>query len=420
METKKKFFIPKGYRLPLLLLACIVVGAVLGLTLGEKILWVKPIGTIFVNLCFTIAVPTVMFSIISSVARIQTVGRLGKILRTTLLIFVITGIVAGILMIAYCQVVNPGKGIENIVAIKDSEITEFSLADRIVETITVTDFPNLFSRSHVLPLIIACLLIGAVLSKMGERAEVVRNMMDIFADLTMKIVQGIMKYVAPIGLLAYFAALIADLGPQLLGSYARVTLLIYYPLGIVYFFAANFLFTYIAGKMPAVKAFFSKIFPVAITAFGTQSSIAAMPGNLEAAQETTAVLEGDHYVLNGTKGFTEGYPQRCDPARSNRAHGRRSHEQYSEDRNDVCHYRSAFYRNRKLGQFDFDLCSLRCCHICHPRRRYDRRSHHYGLLWLPDRTVPDHCISDVPGRSACHHEQLHGRLLCIHAGHPHC
>lgn len=285
METKKKFFIPKGYRLPLLLLACIVVGAVLGLTLGEKILWVKPIGTIFVNLCFTIAVPTVMFSIISSVARIQTVGRLGKILRTTLLIFVITGIVAGILMIAYCQVVNPGKGIENIVAIKDSEITEFSLADRIVETITVTDFPNLFSRSHVLPLIIACLLIGAVLSKMGERAEVVRNMMDIFADLTMKIVQGIMKYVAPIGLLAYFAALIADLGPQLLGSYARVTLLIYYPLGIVYFFAANFLFTYIAGKMPAVKAFFSKIFPVAITAFGTHSSIAAMPGNLEAAQE---------------------------------------------------------------------------------------------------------------------------------------
>lgn len=78
METKKKFFIPKGYRLPLLLLACIVVGAVLGLTLGEKILWVKPIGTIFVNLCFTIAVPTVMFSIISSVARIQTVGPLGE------------------------------------------------------------------------------------------------------------------------------------------------------------------------------------------------------------------------------------------------------------------------------------------------------------------------------------------------------
>ncbi len=282
---KKTFSIPKGYRLPLILLGSIILGAVLGLIFGEKILWIKPIGTIFVNLCFTIAVPTVMFSIISSVARIQTKGRLGKILGNTILIFVLTGIVAGVLMIIYCQIVPPGKGIENIVPISNSEITDFNLADRVVETITVTDFPNLFSRSHVLPLIIACLLIGAVLSRMGEKAEPVRNIMDVFAELTMKIVQGIMKFVAPIGLIAYFAALIADLGPQLLGSYARVMLLIYYPLGIVYFFAANFLFTYIAGKMPAVKAFFSRIFPVAITAFGTQSSIAAMPGNLEAAQE---------------------------------------------------------------------------------------------------------------------------------------
>lgn len=285
METKKKFSIPKGYRTPLLLLGSIILGAVLGITLGEKILWIKPIGTIFVNLCFTVAVPTVLFSIVSSVSRIQTAGRLGKILYNTILIFVITGIIAGALMIVYCQIVDPGKGIENIVAISDSEITEFSLADRIVETITVTDFPDLFSRSHVLPLIIASLLIGAILSKMGEKAETVRNIMDVFADLTMKIVQLIMKFVAPIGLVAYFAALIAELGPELLGSYARVTLLIYYPLGIIYFFAANFLFTYISGKMPAVKAFFSRIFPVAITAFGTQSSIAAMPGNLEAAQE---------------------------------------------------------------------------------------------------------------------------------------
>lgn len=285
MANKKNFFIPKGYRIPLILLCSIVLGAVLGLVLGEQILWIKPIGTVFVNLCFTVAVPTVLFSIISSVARIRTAGRLGKILRNTILIFVVTGILAGILMIIYCQIVSPGKGIENIAAIKDSEITEFSLLERVVDTVTVTDFPALFSRSHVLPLIISCLLVGAVLSKMGDRAEPVRVLMDLFAEVTMTIVQGIMKYVAPIGLVAYFAALIADLGPQLLGSYARVTLLIYYPLGLVYFFAANFAFTYAAGKMPAVKAFFSRIFPVAITSFGTQSSIAAMPGNLASAQE---------------------------------------------------------------------------------------------------------------------------------------
>ena len=285
MAEKKTFSIPKGYRLPLLLLCCIAAGAILGLVFGEGILWMKPIGQIFVNLCFTIAVPTVLFSIISSVARIQTAGRLGKILGYTLAVFVVTGVVAGILMIIYCQIVSPAKGIENIVAISDSEITEFSMSERIVQTITVTDFPELLSRTHILPLIIACLLIGGALSGMGEKAEPVRNIMDVFADVCMKIVQWIMKFVAPIGLLAYFAALIAELGPQLLGTYARVTLLIYYPLAFAYFFVANFAFTYVAGKMPAVKAFFSRIFPVAVTAFGTQSSLAAMPGNLEAAQE---------------------------------------------------------------------------------------------------------------------------------------
>ena len=283
--TKKRFSIPKSYQVPLTLLGSIVLGAVLGIIFGEKILWIKSFGTIFINLCLTVAVPIVLFSITSSVSRIRSANRLGKILSTTILIFVATGILAGILMIVFCQIVNPGVGIENIVAIKNSEITEFSLADRIVDAVTVNDFPNLFSRSHVLPLVIASLVIGTVLSKMGDKAEPVREMLDVFSEVSQSIVQLIMKYIAPIGLVGYFAGLVAELGPQLIGSFARVTLLIYYPMGIIYFFVANFLFTFLSGGLPAVKAFFSKIFPVAITAFGTQSSLAAMPGNLKTAQE---------------------------------------------------------------------------------------------------------------------------------------
>ena len=47
MAEKKTFSIPKGYRLPLLLLCCIAAGAILGLIFGEGILWMKPIGQIF-------------------------------------------------------------------------------------------------------------------------------------------------------------------------------------------------------------------------------------------------------------------------------------------------------------------------------------------------------------------------------------
>ncbi len=285
MAEKKKFSIPQGYRTPLILLLCIGIGAALGWIFGEKILWIKPFGTIFVNLCFTVSVPTVLFSITSSVAQITSLSRLGKILRNTLIVFFITGIFAGTLMIIWCHIVPPGKGIENLVAIGDSSITEFDLGDRIASTLTVSDFPDLFSKSHILPLIIACIMVGIFISQAGEKAKGVIEMFDVFNDVCMKIVGFIMKYIAPIGLLAYFATLVADLGPQIMGTYARVTLKIYYPVAIVYFLFSNFFYTLFAGGMEAVKKYFKKIFPVAITAFGTQSSLATLPSNIQAAKE---------------------------------------------------------------------------------------------------------------------------------------
>lgn len=281
----KKFNIPKGYRTPIILLLCIIGGAILGAIAGDKIMWLKPFGTIFVNLCFAVSVPTVLFSITSSVAHISSMKRLGNILKYTIMVFFVTGIIAGFLMVFWCKIVPPGKGIENIIARSNSTITEFSMGDRIASTLTVSDFPELFSKSHILPLIIACLMVGAFIAQMGEKAKSVMDFFDVFNEVCMKIVSLIMKWIAPIGLFSYFASLVASLGPEIMGTYARVTLKIYYPVAIVYFILSNILYTWWAGGFDATKLFFKKIFPVTLTAFGTQSSLAALPGNMEAAKE---------------------------------------------------------------------------------------------------------------------------------------
>ena len=284
MSAKKGFSIPKGYRTPLLLLLCIAAGALLGWVFGENIMWIKPFGTIFVNLCFTVSVPTVLFSITSSVAQIGSMKRLGNILKYTLIVFFVTAIIAGTLMILWCKVVPPEDGIENIIPTSDSQITEFDMGDRIASALTVSDFPDLLSKSHILPLIIACISVGAILSQMGDKAKGIINAFDIFNDVCMKIVGAIMKYVAPIGLLSYFATLVATLGPQIMGTYAHVTLKVYYPVAILYFILSNILYTWFAGGFATTKKFFREIMPVTITAFGTQSSLAALPGNLQAAK----------------------------------------------------------------------------------------------------------------------------------------
>ena len=116
-------------------------------------------------------------------------------------------------------------------------------------------------------------------SLLGEKAKIVSDLLNVLSEVFTKMVSLVMYY-APIGLGAYFAALIGEYGPELLGSYARA-MAFYYPICILYFFIAFFFYAYYAGKMEAVKIYFKNIFPVAITSLATQSSIATIPVTLE-------------------------------------------------------------------------------------------------------------------------------------------
>ena len=84
-----------SYREPLILIAFVIVGAILGLTLGEKASVLYPIGQIWLNLLFVLLVPLIFFSISSSIANIADTKRVGKLLVLTIGIFVVTAAIAG-------------------------------------------------------------------------------------------------------------------------------------------------------------------------------------------------------------------------------------------------------------------------------------------------------------------------------------
>jgi len=116
-----------------------------------------------------------------------------------------------------------------------------------------------------------------------EKAEPVVKLLNILSEAMIKMVSIIMYY-APIGLGAYFAALVGDFGPQLLGAYGRA-MLVYYPLAFAYFFVAFAVYSYFAAGREGTKKFFKVIFEPAITALATQSSLATLPVNLKAAKK---------------------------------------------------------------------------------------------------------------------------------------
>lgn len=271
----KKFW--KNYKFPIILLFSIIIGCILGIILEEDAVILKPFGTIFLNMMYTIVVPLVFFTISSSIANMVNLKRLGKILKYVFLVFILTSAVAGILMLGVTKVIDP-VGNANIV-LEQGEATEVSIGDQIVQALTVTDFSNLLSRSNMLPLIIFTILfgIGVALTKNDKLAKSLENI----SNVMMKIINIIMYY-APIGLCAYFANLIGEFGPQLIGSYAK-SMILYYVMCVIYFVIFYYLYAYIAGKKKGVKLFFKNIFPVTATSLATQSSLASLPTNLETA-----------------------------------------------------------------------------------------------------------------------------------------
>lgn len=275
--TKKSFW--KTYRFPIILLLSVILGCVLGIVLENKAMVIKPFGTIFINMLYTIVVPLVFFTISSSIANMVSLRRLGKILKYVFIVFIITSLISAIVMLFTIKIFNP-VGNASITLTAGSEEV-LSIADQIVSAITVTDFKELLSRSNMLPLIIFSILFGIGIALIGEKGKNVAKNLDAISNVMMKIIKIIMYY-APIGLCAYFAALVGEFGPELLGSYAR-SMFIYYILSIVYFAVFYTLYSYMAGKKEGIKAFYKAApYPTA-TSLATQSSLASLPVNLEAA-----------------------------------------------------------------------------------------------------------------------------------------
>lgn len=264
------------------MISSIIIGSIIGLIAGEKATVLKPFGDIFMNLMFTAIVPLVFTTIASAVGNMMNMKRLGKILGSMFGVFVLTGIIAGIVIITMVTIMPPAQGVE-IAMEAAEEIETVNLSDAIVNALTVSDFANILSRKNMLPLIVFSIMFGFCVSACGGEESYVGKLLNNLSDIMMKVIDIIMKY-APIGLGAYFPNLVGEFGPQLLGAYARA-MLVYYPTCIFYFIVFFTLYAYWSAGKNGVKIMYKNILPPTVTSIATQSSVANLPVNLEAASK---------------------------------------------------------------------------------------------------------------------------------------
>ena len=278
-----KSTVMKNYRFLALMLFAMVAGCVAGWFFPEFGHFIKPAGTVFINMMFCVVVPLVFASISNSVASVRSRKRAGKIMGTTVLTFVVTGAVAAVIMFIVMKLVPPV--LEPWTDMATEAIGEHaSLADMIVNFFTTDDFVGLLSRSAMLPLIVFSILFGFATNLVGGPDHVIGKFLDGLTEVMMAFVK-IITYYAPIAFFALFADLVATYGSSVASAYGRA-MVVYYPLCFIYIFTAFPLFAYIGGGRHGIKTMFQHITKPAVVSLGTCSSVATIPTNMEEAQDT--------------------------------------------------------------------------------------------------------------------------------------
>jgi Na+/H+-dicarboxylate symporter len=287
----KKFL--KNYGFLISMLFGIVAGCIVGIFAPDFSQKLKPLGTIFTNLMFCVVVPMVFCSISSAIANMQSAKRAGKIMGVTIVTFCITAGIAALLMYITVRIFPVVTRTYNVVA---GEVDEtLGVADMIINFFTKPDFMELWSRRAILPLIVFAILIGFGVQLSGGPET---KTAQLLADATTCIMNTvkIVTYYAPIGFFGFFATLVANYGPELIGDYGR-TLIIYYVVCFVYLLVFSPIYATFGGGKGAAKVMFKNLFKPAAVSFGTCSSVATIPTNMEAAKETGISEEVSNIVL---------------------------------------------------------------------------------------------------------------------------
>ena len=84
----KKFM--KNYKSSIILILAVIIGTIIGLIFKEKASILSPLGDMFINMLLVVVVPLIFLSITVSISKIKSAKRLGKIMITTIITFVIT------------------------------------------------------------------------------------------------------------------------------------------------------------------------------------------------------------------------------------------------------------------------------------------------------------------------------------------
>lgn len=282
----KKIF--KNYFNSFILLIAIIIGTVIGIIFKDKANVFKPFGDLFLNMLMVIIVPLIFLTISTSIGKMKSPKRVGKILLSIIVVFIITSLISvfiGILStrVSLVEVEDSNKIIEKLNDNEKIEEENVNLLDRTVNTISTNDFVNLLSKSNLIALIVFSIITGVSIILSKEKGSKFLDFLESANDVLGQIIKIIMYY-APIGLGCYFASFIGTFGSSVAVGYLK-TFGVYVVSSLILYFIVYSIYAFVGGGKIGLISYWKNIIPVTLTALSTCSSVASIPINVKTCKE---------------------------------------------------------------------------------------------------------------------------------------
>lgn len=258
--------------------------------------YLKPLGTIYINLLKFMVVPVVVFSIMDGVISLNDLKRVGSLGIKTIVYYILTTAFAVVIGLV---VVNCFKGFFPALDQSVTSSLEYNAAEapKVMDVIIAIFPDNVFKpmvEANMLPVICIAIFFGAGILAAGAKGQKIAELVNCMNEVTMKVLMMIIN-LTPIGVFCLMADVVAVNGAKIVGSLALVVGVAYigYILHLVIVYSCSV--KLLAGMRPA--SFFKGMAPAMLTAFTTTSSNATLPINIECCNNMGAEPEVSSFVL---------------------------------------------------------------------------------------------------------------------------
>ncbi len=283
--------------LALQIFIALVLAIVAGLLLGKNAAfandYIKPFGTIFLNLLKFIVCPIVLFSILCGMISMKDIRKVGSIGLKTIVYYMLTTAVAIVIGLVMGQLM---KGAFPALSTTDLEYEakEATPFMNVLIDIFPSNFLAPLVNANMLQIIVIALLVGFGIILVGEKAEGVRVLIEQINEVFMKVMELILK-LSPIGVFCLLTPVVAENGAKIIGSLAMVLLTAYISYAIHAIVLYSTTVKTLGGLSPL--QFFKGMAPAMIFAFSSASSVGTLPLNMECCEKLGADKETTSFVL---------------------------------------------------------------------------------------------------------------------------